>query len=593
MDIIHLLPDSVANQIAAGEVIQRPASVVKELVENALDAGATRVEVNIIDAGRTSIQVVDNGRGMSETDARMAFERHATSKILSADDLFALTTFGFRGEALPSIASVAQVTLTTCTADAELGTRLRIEGSRVVDQQPEACPPGANFVVQNLFYNVPARRKFLKTDQTELSNITTEMERIVLVHPEVAFVLTSNGATLMNLPVATQKQRIAAVYGQRLADRLLPVEVETPLVSISGFVAQPEAARKRGAQQFFFVDGRYMRHPYFHRAVQEAFANLIAPDTSVPYFISMKVDPSEIDINIHPTKTEIKFENEQAIWQILLAALRETLGRLGAVPTIDFDTEGRPADIPVYMPTASAGNSANAHTTHQAPPSIPIDSSYDPFAGIDVGAKPFGTQQSGLELPLHAATNSIATMQLAGRYIAVPDADGGLMLVDQHRAHTRVLYNKYVQASVQMPLPSQRLLFPDVADIAPSDAPIVDSLLPELATLGFDVARLSPTSVSISGITAGLEGIDPARLLTELISAARATDAAHAGNTLRSRLALALARSAAIPVGQALSGLEMNDLIQQLLATESPAITPDGRVVSVNISTSDIDKMFA
>ena len=382
MDTIHLLPDSVANQIAAGEVIQRPASVVKELVENAVDAGAHRIDIVAVDAGRTSLQVIDDGKGMSETDARMAFERHATSKIQQAADLFTLTTMGFRGEALPSIASVAQVELTTRMADSELGTHLVLEGSRVVSQEPTACAVGANFIVKNLFFNVPARRKFLKTNQTELSNITSELERIVLVHPDIAFTLTHNGSTLLSLTPSGLKQRIASVFGNRLADSLLPVEVETPMVSICGFVGKPEASRKRGLQQYFFVNNRYMRHPYFHRAVQEAFARLIPSDEQVPYFIYFDVPPADIDVNIHPTKTEIKFENEQAIWQILLAAVREALGRFNAVPTIDFDTEGRPADIPVFNPLDTS------RQTPLQPPTVKVNPTFNPFKSPERPSRP-------------------------------------------------------------------------------------------------------------------------------------------------------------------------------------------------------------
>ena len=336
MDLIQLLPDSVANQIAAGEVIQRPASVVKELVENAVDAGAHRIDVIAVDAGRTSLQVVDDGCGMSETDARLAFERHATSKIREAADLFTLTTMGFRGEALPSIVAVSQVELTTRTADADLGTHLSIEASRVTAQEPVACAVGTNIIVKNLFFNVPARRKFLKTAATELNNITSELERIVLVHPDISFSLTHNDTPILNLAPASTKGRISAVFGSRIAERLLPVEVETPMVTIRGFVGKPEAARKRGAQQFFFVNNRFMRHPYFHRAVQEAFTRLIPADEQVPYFIYFEVPAADIDVNIHPTKTEIKFENEQAIWQILTAAVKDAIGAFSDVPRIDL-----------------------------------------------------------------------------------------------------------------------------------------------------------------------------------------------------------------------------------------------------------------
>ena len=346
-DIIHLLPDSVANQIAAGEVIQRPASVVKELVENAIDAEAEEIHVLITDAGKTCIQVIDDGKGMSETDARLSFERHATSKIREAADLFALRTMGFRGEALASIAAVAEVELKTRPASEELGTRLLIAGSKVEGQEAVSCPKGSNFSIKNLFFNIPARRKFLKANSTELSNILTEFERIALVHPEVAFYLYSNDTELFNLPVMPLRQRIMAVFGKKLNQQLLSVDVNTTMIKISGFVAKPETSRKKGAHQYFFVNGRYMRHPYFHKAVMDAYEQLIPAGEQISYFIYFEVDPANIDVNIHPTKTEIKFENEQAIWQILSAAVKESLGKFSAIPTIDFDTEDMP-DIPAF-----------------------------------------------------------------------------------------------------------------------------------------------------------------------------------------------------------------------------------------------------
>ena len=352
-DIIQLLPDSVANQIAAGEVIQRPASVIKELVENAVDAGAHNIRVIVVDAGRTSIQVIDDGCGMSETDARLAFERHATSKIRKAEDLFSLHTMGFRGEALPSIAAVAQVELTTRMASDEIGTRLTLHASRVVGQEPVACPVGCNFKVENLFYNVPARRKFLKTNTTELNNILAAYERIVLVYPDIAFSLYSNGQELLNLKAGSLRQRIADIFGKKMNQDLLPVDVSTSLCTIKGFVGKPEAARKKSGHDYFFVNGRYMKHPYFHKAVCEAFDRLVPAGMQVPYFIYFEVDPSDIDVNIHPTKTEIKFENEQSIWQILSAAVKDAIGRFCDVPAIDFDTEGQP-DIPVFDPQRDA-----------------------------------------------------------------------------------------------------------------------------------------------------------------------------------------------------------------------------------------------
>ena len=366
-DIIRLLPDSVANQIAAGEVIQRPASVIKELVENSIDAGAREIHVLVTDAGKSCIQVIDDGQGMSDTDARLSFERHATSKIRQASDLFALHTMGFRGEALASIAAVAEVELKTRQEGQEVGTRLLISGSRVECQEAVACPKGCNFSVRNLFFNVPARRKFLKKDATELSNISTEFERIALVHPDVAFYLYSNDAELFSLPALPLRSRILGIFGKKLNQQLLSVEADTTLARISGFIAKPESARKKGAHQYFFVNGRYMRHPYFHKAVMDAYEQLIPAGEQVSYFLYFEVDPARIDVNIHPTKTEIKFEDEVAIWQILSASIKETLGKFNAVPTIDFDTEDRP-DIPVYE-----------QQEYVAPPTVHYNSDFNPF----------------------------------------------------------------------------------------------------------------------------------------------------------------------------------------------------------------------
>ena len=610
MDIIQLLPDSVANQIAAGEVIQRPASVVKELVENAVDAAAHRIDVIVVDAGRTSLQVVDDGCGMSETDARLAFERHATSKIRQAADLFTLTTMGFRGEALPSIAAVAQVELTTRTAEADLGTHLIIEASRVAAQEPVACAVGSNFVVKNLFFNVPARRKFLKSNQTELSNISAELERIVLVHPDIAFSLTHNGTPLFSLTPSSLKARIAAVFGQRIADRLLPIEVETPMVHIHGFVGKPEAARKRGAQQFFFVNSRFMRHPYFHRAVQEAFTRLIPADEQVPYFIYFEVPPAEIDVNIHPTKTEIKFENEQAIWQILLAAIRESIGRFNATPTIDFDTEGRPADMPVYNPNIDS---------HPAAPTVHVNPDFNPFrrptpdpslyGGEGWRADGFTTPHNKVpqnweslyqdksqpedQLPSiqgGVGGGSSSFLQYIGQYILTA-VESGLMLIDQHRAHVRILYDRFIAQLSNTALPSQYDLFPEVMQLTTAQASVFASIRDDLTRLGFDINDLGGEHISIIGYPAGFEGIDPQRLLTDLL-----TTAADHGNLpaeqLLGQLALTMARAAAIPIGQVLASYEMQDLVEQLFTSRTPNYTPDGHPTLTIIPQEQIEKLF-
>ena len=365
-DIIQLLPDSVANQIAAGEVIQRPASVIKELVENSIDAGATLINVVCVDSGRTSIQVTDNGKGMSETDARLSFERHATSKIRQADDLFNLHTMGFRGEALASIAAVAQVELRTRRPDDDLGTALSIAGSRFVSQEPVQCPVGCNFTISNLFYNVPVRRKFLKSNTTELNNIVTAFERIALVYPDVAFTLYNNQTELYNLKAGGLRQRIVDVIGKKINQHLLPIDIDTTMCKISGFVGKPESARKKGVRQFFFVNGRYMKHPYFHKAIMTAYERLVPEGEQIPYFIYFTVNPTDIDVNIHPTKTEIKFENEQTVWQILTAAVRDAVGMFSDVTAIEFDTEGKP-DIPALGTMPQTGVSApkvQYRTTH-------------------------------------------------------------------------------------------------------------------------------------------------------------------------------------------------------------------------------------
>ena len=468
-DIIQLLPDSVANQIAAGEVIQRPTSVIKELVENAIDAGATRIDVLVVDAGRTSIQVIDDGKGMSETDARLSFERHATSKIRQADDLFNLHTMGFRGEALASIAAVAQVELKTRQRGEEIGTHLSIAGSRFVGQEACACPEGSNFMIENLFYNVPARRKFLKSNTTELNNILTAFERIALVYPKVAFTFRSNGSEMFNLRAGGLRQRIVDIIGKRINQDLLPLNVETSVCAIHGFVGKPESARKKGAQQYFFVNGRYMRHPYFNKAVMSAFERLVPQGEQVPYFIYFDVDAQDIDVNIHPTKTEIKFENEQAIWQILSAAAKDAVGMFNDASTIEFDTEGKP-DIPLFDPTRQADLpkvdfNPQYNPFKATPSSVSHASKIDGepsgeyhtsrltdqwqqlYEGLDSAAKPM-SEPLFSDPAAPAADESVieekspAHYQYKGRFMMTA-VKSGLMIIDQHRAHIRILFEKY------------------------------------------------------------------------------------------------------------------------------------------------------
>ena len=631
-DIIHLLPDSVANQIAAGEVVQRPSSVIKELVENSIDAGATQVQVIVEDAGKSLVQVIDNGKGMSETDARLAFERHATSKISEAKDLFALRTMGFRGEALASIAAVAQVELRTRAADKDLGVSIIIEGSRVVDQQPVNCPVGANFAVKNLFFNIPARRKFLKSNQTELSNILTEFERIALAHPETSFSLHSGGAAMMNLPAGNFKQRILGVFGKRLEAKLIPVEVKTTLINISGFVGVPSASRRKNAQQFFFVNGRYMRHPYFAKAVQTAYERLIPDGEQVPFFLNLEVAPEKIDVNIHPTKTEIKFEDETPIWQILLAAVREALGKHGVVPSLEFNTEGRP-DIPVFTP---GSNDVPA-------PQIEVNPDYNPFAtspsylsgkgggaggssytynnkpAVDrhwqnayAAAFPDKKETDFGDLPdLPADQDAPAAQmfqslpseeqgemkksetdyfQFRGQYIITP-VKSGLMLIDQHRAHVRILYDRFMARFADKPSVTQRLLFPQRLTLPPSEAVAFEKMMQDLQSVGFEVSSLGGGDFSVLGTPAGTEGLDASELLQDILQETL-DGKSDAADGIRHRIALTLARRAAMPVGEYLSGAEMSALVDQLFSTGTPNFTPDGQTVLVILAVENIEKLF-
>lgn len=618
-DIIHLLPDSVANQIAAGEVIQRPSSVIKELVENSIDAGATKVQVLVTEAGKACIQVIDNGKGMSETDARMAFERHATSKISEASDLFALQTMGFRGEALASIAAVAQVELKTKMKGKEIGVCLSIDGSKVTSQEPVACPEGSNFAVRNLFFNVPARRKFLKSNQTELSNILTEFERIVLAHPDVSFTLHSNGNLMLNLAVGSFRQRILGVFGKRLDQHLIPVQVETTLVRVCGFVGTPDSARKRGAHQFFFVNGRFMRHPYFAKSIQAAYERIVPEGELVPFFLALEVDPARIDVNIHPAKTEIKFQDEQQVWQILLAAVRESIGRFNAIPTIDFDTENKP-DIPVFDPKADV-----------APPMVHIDTSYNPFeeerksgkasySGASrvvsapsvngwqnlyemsrlSGNAPKGDFSEASSPKLYAGLaeeeqkqwekGSSGYFQYKGRFV-ITSVKSGLMLMEQHRAHVRVLYDRFRRQLENKNGVVQGLLFPQLVQLSPSQVSVLERMASEMEAVGFDIANLGNGDYSISGIPAGTEGLNPVELLLDLIGDAQAKSAG-AREEVSHVMALGLARKSAIPIGQALTKEEMEDLVEKLFLSEVPNYTPDGKLILTIIPNQRIERMF-
>lgn len=638
-DIIKLLPDSVANQIAAGEVIQRPASVIKELVENSIDAGSTSIQIIIKDAGRTLIQVVDNGKGMTPTDARMAFERHATSKITSANDLYTLHTMGFRGEALPSIAAVAQIELRTMPRGESIGCRLRISESKFESMEPASCMPGTNIMVKNLFFHMPARRKFLKKDSVELSHILHEFERLALVNTDVEFTIIHNDITLHQLLSGSLKQRITALFGKAIGAQIIPVGTETSMVKISGFVGLPQHARRRNIPQYFFVNGRNMRHPYFHKAVLSCYSELISPDVQPVYFISFEVDPATIDVNIHPQKHEIKFENEQPIWQILTAAVKQALGKVNAAGAIDFDSTDDIPDIPVFMPDNSSPN-----------PGIDTDPMYNPFGEEDVvvpssistaqqhtvehrfKAAPQRTSNPALQRDWDKLYESFATkrdkpadpihdddifipscikttdspepaptlfdsgdkltdfINLDNRYIAL-STRSGLLLIHRHRAHVRVLFDDFITRLSNTRLPSQRLIFPESLNLEPSLSAILSSVTPLTERLGYDISFIGDNTWAINSVPSLPGNFNPIESLSRIVS-----DIAETGELPESAMlqpaALSLARSAAIRPDNTMNHDETDALVASLFSCADPSYTPDGLKIIHALSYNEIQRLF-
>ena len=618
MDIVRLLPDTVANQIAAGEVVQRPSSVIKELLENSIDAHATEVQIVLREAGRELVQVIDNGIGMSPVDARMAFERHATSKISSAADLFELRTMGFRGEALASIAAVAEVELRTRRPEDETGICIRINGGNFQGQEIISCPAGANFQIRNIFYNVPARRKFLKSNQTELSNIISEVQRVALANPQVGFTLIHNDVLQLQLTPGGKKQRITQLFSKTIGKSLLPVGIDNELLSIEGFVCQPDTARKKGALQYFFVNDRFMKHPYFHKAIMESYQDLIPEGTQPNYFIYLNVNPGSIDVNIHPTKTEIKFENEPARWHILMATVREALGKYNEIPAIDFDTADMP-DIPVAsvdtMPTYLKSSAP-------AEPKPSFDTSYNPFRSMSsrnnspfdtfefmkstyaeevlpskmssvIDTTPVHTQQEEEMFTAadNAARPSVRYTQIAGRYIASSDRSG-LQLIDQHRAHICILFSRYMSQLEKHQGMSQQELFPEIIEIAPADVPVLESISDELSALGFELDNLGGGSFAVNGRPATMAGSNNLVLLiNQMIDVAR--DQVHkVGDQLNRQLALKMAQIQSINYGKNLTEEEMNQLVENLQELPDYHHTPDGKKVVATVSVKDLDKLF-
>lgn len=609
-DIIHLLSDSVANQIAAGEVIQRPASVVKELVENGIDAGAKKIQVQLKDAGRTLIQVTDDGKGMSPTDARMAFERHATSKINAATDLFAIRTMGFRGEALASIASVADVELRTRREEDELGSMIHIAASEVKEQEAIATPVGTTFMVKNLFFNVPARRKFLKTNTTEVKHIINEIQRVALANPEIAFSLHHNGTVVYDLPAANFRKRIVSIFGNSMNQSLVPINNETSIAKIYGFVGQPKFARKTFGEQFFFVNGRYMKHPFFHRGIMQAYERILPGDMIPAYFIAFEVDPSEIDINIHPTKTEIKFENESALWQLMHAAVREALGKFNVIPSIDFDQEGS-----VEIPVSLRSNEGLIQ------PEIKIDPSYNPFEErkqVSISSpgfsadreknqaenweKLYGSQQHAFEIqkreeeqtsfiendhnqPVTQGRNFIL---FKNKYILTP-VKSGLMVIDQRRAHQRILFEQLMLTLQNQESVSQQLLFPQSVELNSSDATILLTMLDDLNSLGFDIRDFGSGTFIVNGVPGIIENTNVKEIIESFLEEYKSS-ASDLKEKARERLATSLAIASSIEYGRQLTNEEAGSLIDSLFACHTPNYSPTGKQVVEIIKMDEIEK---
>lgn len=613
-DTIQLLPDSVANQIAAGEVIQRPASVVKELVENAIDAGATQIKVNVKDAGRTLIQIIDNGCGMSDTDARMSFERHATSKIRSANDIFSVRTMGFRGEALASVAAIADVELRTKEHDAEIGTFIHISGSALVRQEPVICDNGTNFQVKNLFFNVPARRKFLKSNPAELKHIINEIQRIALANPEIAISLHHNGSVIYELAGSNKRVRIVSLFGKSINQSLVPIDTETSLVKITGFVGQPQFARKTFGEQFFFVNKRFMKHPFFHKAVMQAYEKILPPDSVPSYFIYFDLNPADIDVNIHPTKTEIKFENESAIWQILLASVREALGKFNVVPSIDFDQAGS-VEIPmplhrfddVVVPEIKVNPDYNPFETQSSPKSYQGSSAA-------YSAKSFGkadstnwqslykglekeetvqnddSQKESIQYRMEEQQTAKNAIQFKNKYILTP-VKSGLMVIDQKRAHERILYERLLQVLENHEVASQQQLFPETFELNASDATLLASILPDLRALGFDIREFGKNTFIINGTPGVLNASTPVDIIESLLEEYK-NSPVNLNEKARETVAASLAQASAIPYGQALKPGEINDLIDSLFACQTPNYSPKGKKVLSIMPLEDFEKIL-
>ena len=593
LDIIKLLPDSVANQIAAGEVIQRPASVVKELIENAIDAGATQIDLIVKDAGRTFITVIDNGCGMSETDARLCFERHATSKIKSADDLFAIRTMGFRGEALASIAAVAQVELTTRRKEDEIGTKIRIEGSKVMEQLPKPASVGTNFTVKNLFFNVPARRNFLKSNEAELRHINEEFFRITIMNPEIGFTFVSNDKELFHLYPGTLKQRIVGLFGKDYDSKLLPVNQITESVTIDGFIVKPEFSKKTRGEQYFFVNRRFIKHAYLHHAVENAYKELIPQDCFPGYFLDIQIDPKEIDINIHPTKTEVNFIDVKLIYAIMHSAVRKAIGQNNLAPTLDFDINSN-----MGIDFGEASRMDRPVIT----PKVDFDPTYNPFK-----INPIRHQQQNWRIAYDDSNDTVSNnllnenvmenkpieedqknlfIQLQQSYI-ITAVKSGILVVDQHLAHERILYEKYLKEMETEVIASQQELFPHHISLNINDASILKELKPELEKIGFRIESMNSTTFVINGTPVDCKGSDAVSIIEKILEDYKMNLSGNQSDR-KLNLARSLASQMAVKAGQTLNDVEMQDIIDRLFGCAVAEIAPNGKKTFTIINADDI-----
>ncbi|MDQ8004567.1 MAG: DNA mismatch repair endonuclease MutL [Pedobacter sp.] len=617
-DIIQLLPDSVANQIAAGEVVQRPASAVKELLENALDAGADKIQLIVKDAGKALIQVIDNGCGMSVTDARMCFERHATSKVRKAEDLFAIRTMGFRGEAMASIAAIAQVEMKTKRYEDEVGTLVEIEGSVIVKQEPTAAPNGTSISVKNLFYNTPARRNFLKSNPTEMRYIIDEFQRVALAKPHIAFSLHHDGNEIYRLPAATIKQRVVHLFGNNYNERLIPVEEETTIINLKGYIGKPEFAKKTRGEQFFFVNDRFIKDNYLNHAVNKAYAELLPDDNFPLYVLFIDIDPAKIDVNVHPTKTEIKYLDEKSIYAIIHSAVKRSLGRFNISPTLDFNQE-------------TAFSNMITPKAHEdiVPPSIAFNPDFNPFGTPKTAAAPrVQSESSGYfkdsYKPKEVAQNwgslyeianyqqpeqtTIALddekeeeapavmnkqyMQIHNRYI-VSQIKSGVMVIDQQAAHERILYERFLLHLEDRKGASQQSLFPQTVSLSPGDFELAKSLLDDIKSLGFDVREFGKNTLVIEGIPVdlGSTNINETQLFEHLIEGFKNSQQ-ELKLTKRDALARSMARNSAIKAGTALSQQEMNTLIDELFACKTPNFSINGKPAIQTITLAELAQKF-